>query len=95
MRDFLSIGSSPYDEPCAQVGQSDYHEKAWEECRRLMELIRRTLGPEPEGARLAIKPFLHDFGDYLEVVCYFETDNTEAVAYALRCEGEAPATWEG
>ena len=95
MRDFFSVGSSPCDEPCAQVGQPDYYQEARDECRRFLELIRRTLGPEPEGARLSIKSFPHDFGDYLEVVCYFETDNAEAVAYALRCEDESPATWEG
>ena len=95
MRDFLSIGSSPCDEPCAQVGQRDYDEKAQEECRRFIELIRRTLGPEPEGARLAIKSFPHDFGDYLEVVCYFTTEITASVDYAYRCEAETPATWEG
>jgi hypothetical protein len=95
MRDFLSIGSSPWDEDCVQVGQPDYHKKAREECMRFIELLRKTFGPEPEGAHLAIKSFPHDFGDYLEVVCYYETENAEAVAYALRCEGETPATWEG
>jgi hypothetical protein len=95
MRDFLSIGSSPWDENCVQVGQPDYYEKAREECTRFIRLLRQTFGPEPEGAHLVVKSFPHDFGDYLEVVCYFETESTEAVAYALRCEGETPATWEG
>jgi hypothetical protein len=95
MRDFLSIGSSPWDEPCAQVGQPDYDEKAREECRRFIDVIRRHLGPEPDGARLAFRSFPHDFGDYLEVVCWFDTAIPASVEYAYRCESETPATWEG
>jgi hypothetical protein len=95
MRDVLSIGSPPWDEACAQVGQPDYDQKAREECRRFMRLLRQHLGPEPEGAQLAIKSFPHDFGDYLDVVCWFETGSPASTEYALRCESETPATWEG
>jgi hypothetical protein len=94
MRDYISIGSSPYDEPCAQVGQPDYRKNAVAECTRFIELLRDTVGPEPEGARLSIKWFPHDFGDYAEVVCYYETNMSASVDYALRCEAETPATWE-
>ena len=86
MRDFLSIGSSPWDENCVQVGQSDYYEKAREECMRFIQLLRQKFGPEPEGAELRIKDFPHDFGTYCEVVCWFDTDSAEAraCAHALR-----------
>jgi hypothetical protein len=52
--------------------QEDYMPRARAECQRFIALLRRKCGPEPEGARLAVKSFLHDFGDYLEVVCYFD-----------------------
>lgn len=94
MRDFIEIGSSPCDEDCAQVGEPDFHEKATKEMRRYIDLIRKKLGPEPEGARLGIKWFPHDFGSYGEVVCYFEDDNEKAREYAFKCEAEAPANWE-
>jgi hypothetical protein len=54
MRDVLPIGSSPCEEPCAQVGQPEYYQKARQECRRFMQWLRQHLGPEPEGARLAV-----------------------------------------
>jgi hypothetical protein len=95
MRDYFSIGPTPSAEDCAQVGQPDYHQQAVEECRRFIELIRKTLGPEPEGAELAIKSFPHDFGTYYEVVVWFERDHAAAVAYAERCEDGAPTTWDG
>jgi hypothetical protein len=95
MRDYITVGASPCEESCAQVGQPGYAQQAREECRRFIQLIREKLGPEPEGARLAHKSFPHDFGDYLEVVCYFDPAVEAAVDYAHRCESDAPATWEG
>ena len=94
MRDYLTIGSAPCDEDCAQVGQPNYIWQARQECQRFIQLIRTKLGPEPEGARLAVTSFPHEFGDYLEVVCHFDTDVSAAVDYAYQCESEAPATWE-
>ena len=94
MRDDISIGSAPCDEDCVQVNpQGDYHEAMRAECRRFLELIRKKLGPEPEGARLAIKSNPHDFGTYYDVVCYYDTESEEAIKHAFRCEGEAPRTW--
>jgi len=94
MRDYLTIGSAPCDEDCAQVGQSNYIWQARKECQRFIQLIRKTLGPEPEGAHLAVKSFPHEFGDYLEVVCHFDPEIKASVDYASRCESDAPATWE-
>ena len=94
MRDYISIGSAPCEEACVQVNpEGDYHQAMRAECLRFLELVSKKLGPEPEGASLAIKSNPHDFGTYYEVVCYFEDSNEEAREYALLCEGEAPLTW--
>ena len=95
MRNYISIGSSPCDEPCAQVGQLEYYPKAMAECKRFIDVIRKKLGDEPSGAHLAVKSNPHDFGNYLEVICYFEDSNKETSEYALRCESDAPTTWDG
>jgi hypothetical protein len=92
--DYIYVGSSPADETCAQVGTWDYSERARAECRALIGQLRRVLGPEPEGARLAIKSAAHDFGTYYEVVCYYDDDMAAAVRYAFRCESECPARWD-
>ena len=93
MRDHIDIGSSPYDEECVQVSRTeDYLERMRVECRRYLALIRVKLGPEPEGADLRIKSNPHDFGSYLEVVCYYDDGNEEAQKYAYRCEAEGPRT---
>jgi hypothetical protein len=76
------------------VGEEDYMSRARTECQRFITLLRRKFGPEPEGARLAVKSFLHDFGNYLDVVCYFDEALLESVEYALHCEDNLPATWD-
>ena len=91
MVDYISIGPTPCNEECAQVGDPDYIEKAREECQRFLKLIRERIGPEPEGARLAIKSFPHDFGNYLEVVCFYNNEISQK--YALKCEAETPSNW--
>ena len=93
-RDYMEIGSSPCDEPCAQVGEENYMERSREECKRFIELIRKKLGEEPPGAHLAVKSNPHDFGSYLDVVCHFEDSDEDATNYALLCESEAPRTWQ-
>ena len=94
MQDFMTLGTAPIDEPCAQLGQDDYYDKVKAECRRFIQLLRQTFGDEPPGARFALKSFEHDFGTYYEVVCLFDTNDEEAAHYAFRCEDELPTTWE-
>lgn len=94
MRDAVDIGASPPMEPCAQLGSDGYYEQARKECRAYIDLLRRTLGPEPPGARLDVRSNPHDFGAYLSVVCYFDADDEKATAYAFRCESEGPEEWD-
>jgi pyruvate dehydrogenase complex dehydrogenase (E1) component len=94
MFDHVSIGPSPTNEQCAQVGEDDYHERSVKECRAYVRQLRRALGEEPEGASLAVKSNSHDFGVYREVVCYYADNCHEAVDYAFRAEEQAPAEWD-
>lgn len=93
MRDYLSIGSTPCDEECAQVGTENYAARAKEECRRFIGALRATLGEEPEGASLAVKSFPHDFGTYYEVVCWYDDENEASADYAYKCESDGPSEW--
>ena len=94
MQDWLDIGSSPPLESCAQVGRPGYWEQATKECRAYIALLRRTMGTEPTGARLAIKSREHDFGTYLSVCCFFDSNVQEAIDYAYRCEASGPQEWD-
>lgn len=95
MLDYIDIGSSPCEEDGVSVDpKKDYLPAMREECNRFIAAIRKKLGPEPEGARLAIRSNPHDFGTYLEVVCYYHDQDEESQAYAFRCEAHAPRTWD-
>jgi len=91
--DYISIGSSPCDEKCAQVGESNYSTKGRAECRAYANQLRRTYGEEPAGAVISTKGFPHDFGTYYEVVCYFEEGNEKAQEYAFKLE-EGASCWD-
>lgn len=93
-RDFVYIGPSPAEEDCAQVGSDNYHELARKECSALIAQLRRQFGQEPDGAELRVKRESHDFGSYLEVVCYYDERSQAAIEYAYKCEGNLPATWD-
>jgi len=93
VRTYLSIGSSPPDEDCAQVGHANYKEKAAKECERYIKLIKITCGLPPENASLAIKSFPHDFGTYYEVVVYYDDQDENAINYAFHVEKNEPMTW--
>ena len=93
LRDHITLGSTPCDEPCAQVGKDDYEARAQAECRAFIHLTRATLGTEPRGADLDIRGFQHDYGTYFEVVVYFDGDDRAATQYAYRCEADAPTRW--
>jgi len=95
MKDYLEIGQAPCDEECAQVGDPNYQEKALQEAERYIELIRAKLGPEPDGARLRIKSFPHDYGNYYEVVVAYDDEYPESVEYAFNVEANLPTNWEG
>jgi hypothetical protein len=93
---YLNIGSAPYDEPCAQVGDPDYNQKARAECKRFIEQIGRHY-PEPANGYLAIKGFSHDFGQYFEVVARFDEDDEAAANWAYAIESDelgVLARWE-
>jgi hypothetical protein len=94
MKTYLSLAPSPIEEDCAQVGTPSYRQQALAECARFIRLLRQKFGPEPEGARLSVKWFDHDFGPYCEVVCYYNTDIPPSVEYAYACEANLPATWD-
>jgi hypothetical protein len=91
MQDFITLSTAPVDERCAQVGQPDSYDTVRNECWHFIRLLRQRFGEEPPGARFAIKPFDHDFGMHVEVVCFFDTDGEQASHYAYRCEDELPA----
>lgn len=93
-RDYLAIGPTPAGEDCAQVGSPGYLEHIIQQCNRFIALIKDVCGEPPEGACLRWKSFPHDFGDYHEVVVWFDNSLPESVDYAYHVDAHAPQTWD-
>ena len=72
----------------------DYGGRAFWQCRRFIDLLRHTVGAEPEGAKLRVRRSGPDFNPYVEVVVEFDDTNDAARAYANRCDREAPTRWD-
>lgn len=93
MREYIEIGPSPAEEECVQIGDPNYSKLARAECHRFIDAIRQKLGPEVDGAALRVKSSPHDFGTYMEVVCYYDDDDPISTEYAFDCESNAPQRW--
>lgn len=89
----LALGPVPAQEAPARPGDSDYAARAFAQCQRFIALLRRTLGPEPDGASLRVRRSEQDFDPYLEVVVRFDDGDGGARDYATRCDREAPTRW--
>jgi hypothetical protein len=94
VRDYISIGPSPVEEDCAQVGSDGYHNQARKECRAFINQLRRQFCPEIGSANLNIKANPHDFGTYYDVVCYYDDDDQVGSEYAFKLEDETPEKWD-
>lgn len=94
MREYVEIGCTPHDEDCEQLGPNYNPQQARFECQVFIRQLRRELGEEVGTARLKVKSNPHEFGTYLEVACYFDSEDEIGCDYAYRCENEMPAEWD-
>lgn len=101
MRDYITLGPTPADEDCAQIGESGYYEKAKKECSVYINQMTRILAANgwpkekwPEGFNLVVKSSAHDFGTYHEVNVRFDSDDEKSSDLAYFCDGLIPAEWD-
>ena len=90
----LALGPVPAQEVPARPADSDYAARAFAQCQRFIALLRRQLGPEPDGARFGVRRSDQAWDTYLEVVLRFDDANNAARAYAARCDRDAPGRWD-
>lgn len=91
----MTIGPSPCEETCAQVGQADYEERSRRECRvylRMLERLYPLAGDVP--ARFTVRSSPHDFGAYREVCVRYDDTDARACDHAYEVERHSPAEWD-
>jgi hypothetical protein len=91
--DLIALGTVPSGEEPASESEIDYVGRAFLQCRRFIDLLRHTIGAEPQGAKLRVRRSGPDFSPYLEVVVEFDDADDTARAYANRCDRGAPKRW--
>jgi hypothetical protein len=94
MRDYLTLGPTPADEECAQLGAPEYAARARAECARFIALLGRKFSPPPPGVEFRILPQRHDFGTYYEAAVHFDAADAAQIAYAYAVEENLPRHWE-
>lgn len=96
MKDYLTLGPTPCEEDCQQVGTPEFDSvRAKMEMMRYREMLVVRFPNAPEFARFGIKQFPHDFGTYGEVVVYFDDSEyaKDSQEYAYFVESNLPSTW--
>lgn len=92
---YFELGPSPYDEPCAQLGAEDYLSQHQIELKALINQLYRVF-PDAidEGLYFRKKWFSHDFGDYAEVVVWFDDEKDSHNEMVRIIEENFPANWD-
>ena len=88
----MTIGASPCEESCAQVGHPGYEARSRREClvfRRMLERLFPLADDVP--ARFAVISSPHEFGTYREVCVRYEDSDARACDHAYAVEANTPA----
>jgi len=94
MRDNLTLDPTPSGEECAQIGSDNYMARAQKECDAYLHQLERTFPVMPEDTYFAVKRNPHEFGTYLEVVVFFETEDEASSNFAFAVDGDKPTHWD-
>ena len=95
MLETFELGTTtPYDEPCAQLGSEGYYTKAQQEIRAFVGQLKRLTGQPPANANFKMIQCPHDFGTYLDLVLVYDEDDEDQVEWMLKVESLIPANWD-
>ncbi|MDZ7646003.1 MAG: hypothetical protein U5K54_01835 [Cytophagales bacterium] len=87
MLDYIYLSqTTPWGEPCAQVGADDYLKNLRIEVRTYIKQLKRTLGTNPEGSFFKVIRCPHDFGTYLDIRFYYDDEDQSHVTYMMDVE---------
>jgi hypothetical protein len=97
--DYLTLGSTPSDEPCAQVGSENYRVCCLMEGQAFKQQLLRS-NPDLEQKEnegiitLRLKGFPHDFGTYHELCVIYDEDNQDSIRTAHQIDEDLPENWD-
>ena len=87
MLDYIHLSqTTPWDEPCAQLGSDDYMTNARIETRVYIDQLQRSFGVNPKGSFFKVVRCPHDFGTYLDIRFYYDDEDQLHVKYMMVIE---------
>jgi hypothetical protein len=90
MRDYMTLGSVPYEEDCIQMGKDGQRE----ECRKFVHMLREKFVNIPEQASFSVKSNPYEYDCYYEAAVNWNDDDEESTQFALFVESNIPARWD-
>ena len=90
MRDYMTLGSVPYEEDCIQMGKDGQKE----ECRRFVNMLREKFINIPEWASFSVKSNPYESEYYYEAAVTWNDDDEESTQFAFFVESNIPARWD-
>lgn len=91
----LCLGTAPKNEEVVAMGRhGTYTDAQRASCTAFIEALRRKHGAEPTRAFLMTEVEHKTHGNVYQVVCRFDTDDTESQEYAKKCLHGGPNDWE-
>lgn len=100
MKDYMYVGSSPYEEECAQSGTIGFHEVNRFQCGVLRDQLVREYkathngADVPDGCELATRREPGGNGGYYEVVANYDDSDEKGADAAFWMEANLPANWD-
>ena len=96
MRDYLEFDTAPTEESCVQVKRDDdsYYDEMRAEAVRLVKLLEKKFVNMPDDCYFGIKRQDLDFGTYLMVCVFYDSDDEEQVKFMNFVERHFPRTWD-
>ena len=90
MRDYMTLGSVPYEEDCIQMGK----EGQKEECRKFVNMLREKFINIPEWASFSVKSNPYEYDCYYEAAVNWNDEDEESTQFAFFVETNIPARWD-
>lgn len=91
MMDYEQYDTTPCEEDCAQIGQSDYQKRVRLEFKAMKDQLIRLFGdPEPHKVFFGMMSNAHDFGTYWDFKMSYEEWND----YTKLIDKSWPDRWD-
>jgi hypothetical protein len=99
MKDFIYLSSTPHDEPCVQVSDKKHYmpmmNKEIQAFKNMLErLTKDNVFGDSGNAYIKPKSEHHEFGEYKELLVYFDDDSEVETDYAFSVEKNLPLVWD-